>query len=286
MFNCSFRFYIFVSFSCFVFHIMPESIANLKRENNDLKSKVSTLTEEISRLKDLIQQQSSSAASSAEETSHSLDFLSKEYDDLLRFKTSASKELQRLSSQLSEVKARVDAIANAIDEFQEYSFQYNVKIVGVPEVCSDEAASTTSKLCVKLFKEMGENISIQDIDTAHRVPQRNNTGNPKPIICRFVRRLVKESLMSHRKEISNVTPSALGLPEESSLSSARIYDHLSPRMQAVLFQAKKVKEELHYQYCWSKGPVVCLRKDSTSRIIKLKSMADLDELKRRLASEG
>ena len=56
---------------------MPESIANLKRENNDLKSKVSTLTEEISRLKDLIQQQSSSAAPSAKEKSHSLDFLSK-----------------------------------------------------------------------------------------------------------------------------------------------------------------------------------------------------------------
>ena len=49
----------------------------------------------------------------------------------------------------------MEIIANAIDEFQEYSFQYNVKIVGVPEVCSDdEAASTTSRLCVKLFKEM------------------------------------------------------------------------------------------------------------------------------------
>ena len=34
---------------------MPESIANLRRENNDLKSKVSTLTEEISRLKDLVE---------------------------------------------------------------------------------------------------------------------------------------------------------------------------------------------------------------------------------------
>ena len=155
----------------------------------------------------------------------SLEFLSKEYDDFLLFKTTANKELQRLSSQLSQVKARVDAIANAIDEFQEYSFQYNVKIVGVPEVCSDEAASTTS---VKLFKEMGENISIQDIDTAHRVPQRNNAGNPKPIVCRFVRRLVKESLMSHRKEISDETPAAVGLPEGHSLSSTRIYDHLSP----------------------------------------------------------
>ena len=88
---------------------------------------------------------------------------------------------------------------------------------------------------------------VPDIDTAHRVPQRNNAGNPKPIVCRFVRRLVKESLMSHRKEISNVTPAAVGLPEGSSLSSARIYDHLSPRMQAVLFQAKKVKGELHYR---------------------------------------
>ena len=143
----------------------------------------------------------------------SLDFLTKEYDDLLRFKTSASKELQRLSSQISEVKPRVDTIANAFDEFQEYSFQYDVKIVCVPEVCSDEAASTTSKLCVKLFKEMGEYISIQDIDIAHRVPQRNNTRNPRPIICRFVRWLAEESLMSHWKEISNVTPSALGLPE-------------------------------------------------------------------------
>ena len=160
---------------------MPESIANLTRENNDLKSKFSTLTEDFSRIKDLFQQQSSSAAPSAKEKSHRLEFLSKEYDDFHLFNTIANKELQRLSSKLSEVKARVDAIANAnanaIDEFQENSFQYNVKIVGVPEVCSDEAASTTSKLCVKLFKEMGENISIQGIDTAHRVSQRNKEVN-------------------------------------------------------------------------------------------------------------
>ena len=52
-------FFVNVLLSCFVCHIMPESIANLTRENNDLKSKVSTLKEEISRLKDLFQQQSS-----------------------------------------------------------------------------------------------------------------------------------------------------------------------------------------------------------------------------------
>ena len=102
MFKCSFCFLIFVSLSCFVRHIMPESIANLRSENKDLKSKVSTLTEEISRLKDLFEQQSNSAAPSATEKSHSLEFLSKEYDDFLFFKTIANKELQRLSSHNSQ----------------------------------------------------------------------------------------------------------------------------------------------------------------------------------------
>ena len=46
--------------------------------------------------------------------------------------------------------------------------------------------------------------------------------------------------MSHRKDISNKNPVAVGPPEGSSLSSVRIYDHLSPRTQAVLFLAKRV----------------------------------------------
>ena len=46
--------------------------------------------------------------------------------------------------------------------------------------------------------------------------------------------------MSHRKDISDKNPVAVGPPEGSSLSSVRIYDHLSPRTQAVLFLAKRV----------------------------------------------
>ena len=67
-------------------------------------------------------------------------------------------------------------------------------------------------------------------------------------------------------KITEVNLGVAGLPEGYSLSSPRIYDHLSPRMQVVLFQAKtKVNEEGHYQYCWPKDPVMCLREDSTSR---------------------
>ena len=95
------------------------------KKREQLKSTVSTLTEEILKLKDLIQQRSSSATPSAKETTHSLELTRKEYDEFLRFKTVSNKELQRLNAQLTEVKAKVDAIGHAIDTFQENSFQYN-----------------------------------------------------------------------------------------------------------------------------------------------------------------
>ena len=89
-------------------------------------------------------------------------------------------------------------------------------------------------------------------------------------------------VMSVRKDIWRVNPAAAGLPEDSSLSLARILDHLSPRMQTVLFEAKKFKEQHRYQYCWSKGSFVYLRKNTSSRAIRIKDLDDLG----RLETEG
>ena len=143
----------------------------------------------------------------------------------------------------------------------------------------DESSAITSALCERLFKAMGSAVSIQDIDTAHRFPTRNTgNGGPRPIICRFIRRLSKDNVMNQRRNASRVDPSAVGFPEDVSLSAVRIFDHLTPRMQKVLFEAKRFKEQFHYQYCWSKGSFVYLRKDATSRAIKIKDITDLHHL--------
>ena len=147
----------------------------------------------------------------------------------------------------------------------------------MPETPNESTAST-NMLCLKLFKEMGADVLISDTDTAHRVPSRKNNGKPKPIVCRFVRRLAKEIVMNHRKDACGVNPVAIGLPKDASLRAARIFDHLSPRMQMVLFESRKFKEQYCYQYCWSKGSAVYLRKDASSRAIKVKSLDDLLKL--------
>ena len=42
---------------------------------------------------------------------------------------------------------------------------------------------------------MEAEVFLSDIDIAHRVPSRQQNGAPKPIICKFVRRLAKASVI-------------------------------------------------------------------------------------------
>ena len=51
--------------------------------------------------------------------------------------------------------------------------------------------------------------------------------------------------MNQRRNASRVDPSAVGFSEDVSLSTVRIFDHLTPRMQKVLFEAKRFKEQFH-----------------------------------------
>lgn len=76
----------------------------------------------------------------------------------------------------------MDEVGNAIDEIQRYSHQYNVKIVGVPEIDSRESASATTSLYISLLKASGGDINKQNADIAHRVPTRQATAGPRPVI--------------------------------------------------------------------------------------------------------
>ena len=110
-------------------------------------------------------------------------------------------------------------------------------------------------------------VNIGDIDIAHRVPSGSQDGRPRPIICKFGRRIVKGDVMNRRKDTSKVN------------STARIFDHLTPKQQHILFESKKFKEQNSYQYCWAKNSAVYLRKSSSSRAIRIKSVDDLQNLK-------
>ena len=84
---------------------------------------------------------------------------------------------------------------------------------------------------------MGAEVTIHDIDMAHRVPTREAHGGPKPIVCKFVRRLAQYKVINLRLESHNLRPANLGFAESVNLSNVRIFDHLTTRMQSIFYEA-------------------------------------------------
>ena len=125
---------------------------------------------------------------------------------------------------------------------------------------------------------MGAEVSICDIDIAHRVSFRDNSRmGPKPIVCKFIRRLARNEVMSKRKEGRSVDPSTIGLHEGSDMSNVLLLDHLTPRLQQLYSNAEEFKLKYGYQFCWARNGCIFLRysADEGSKLLKVRTAGDL-----------
>ena len=85
----------------------------------------------------------------------SVELVSAKYDDLLAFKASASKELQEIRARLGKVSETCHHIQKSVDAFELYSYQFNIKIVGMPMVAEREHPEKTANLWLQLFSALG-----------------------------------------------------------------------------------------------------------------------------------
>ena len=136
-------------------------------------------------------------------------------------------------------------------------------------------------MCLNLFKAAGVYISIHDIDITHRIPTRNATSGPRPVICKFTREVMKEQAMNKRKDTWKTSPTSIGLAADCSLEEVRLFDHLTPRIQQLLADVKKFQTRNGYRFCWSKNFIVYLRQTEDSRPILIKSQSDLENFAQR-----
>ena len=250
---------------------MPDTITSLRKETDALKLQINSLQQDFVKLRNTIEKQreapkqdeaSTTTRVQITEFQHSLEFLSAKYETLSTEEGASKKELQKLSSRLLELVAKVDRINDALEQLQQYSYQYNVKIVGIPQQEVKESAYDTSLLCVDLFKKIGADVNLQDIDIAHRVPSRRNNDTSAPIVCKFVRRNSKESIMKHKRETSKVSPLIRILKQSTHFGRSKGLQ----------------REKFSYEYCWTKNSTVYLRKSATSRAIMIKEFGDLQRL--------
>ena len=259
---------------------------HLRKENQQLRNEIADLKKQLESLtvaignkgEDLAERAEGNHGGEAQSSSkeESVEFISAKYDDLVAFKKNATEELQKIKSRLNAISDACDRLEKSIDAFEMYSYQFNVKIVGLPLLAERETSEQTAYLCLQLFAKMGvKDISINDIDTAHRVPSRKPSDRPNAVICKFVRRLAKEKVMAARRTVRNIDAEQLGFSPGIDVSHLYLYDHLTPRLQNLLFEAKKYKDANNFKFCWAKNGFIYLRKSEASTIHKF---CNLDQL--------
>ena len=262
---------------------MPNvTVRFLKKENDSLKDEITALKQNLEELQQSIKRQDPQVTSNGgEQPTHlitdadslsTLEFYGKLYDDL---RAESVNSLKQLWSRLNLLSSRVGKIGDWIEQLQRYSFQYNTKIIGLPERETLESASQTASLFINLFKAAGIEISNQDIDIAHRIPTRIATSGPRPIVCKFTRRIMKEQVMNARNEACKVSANSIGLPSSCSLENVRLFDHLTPLLQQLLADSKKFQKRNGFKFCWAKNFIIYLRQTEVSRPIQIKCHNDL-----------
>ena len=78
-----------------------------------------------------------------------------------------------------------------------------------------------------------------------------------------------------KKSVCNVTSDQLGFDSSISVEGLAVFEHLSPRQQSLFNKAKTFKVAHNFQFCWTKGGAVFVRKSDESRVIKIKKEEDL-----------
>ena len=87
----------------------------------------------------------------------SVEFVSDQYDDLIAFKVNrASKELEGIRARLDKISETCDHIQTSLDAFELYSYQFNIKIVGMPMVAEREHPEQTANLYAYTYSQPWE----------------------------------------------------------------------------------------------------------------------------------
>ena len=97
---------------------------------------------------------------------------------------------------------RIKQNERELNDLQQYSRRWNLRVFKVPEKEKETAADCTAKVCAIFSDKVGIPITASDIEVAHRTGQRSST-RARPILVRFFDRKKRDSVITSRRNLKN-----------------------------------------------------------------------------------
>ena len=273
--------------------ILEEKMSQYANEIKEVQNIVNKDSLSVKKL----QQQVKSLQEASDEIIGSQSYISSHYDEINQKlqqieqsmkmhqgnTNNISKELQKLSEiQTKEIFK--------LDELEQYGRRDNLELHGVPMHANENTNFIVKKLAGKL------NVKIEDqaISTSHRLPllktKSSTEGNksygnhanearndlsdkPPPIIVRFANRDVRNQLYQKRNQISQIVNF-----EIPGMQNLYITENLTKSRKVLFLEAKKKKVSYNYKYLWTNQGQILMRRNQYSRVFKISSPEDLNQI--------
>ena len=115
-----------------------------------------------------------------------------------------------------------------LNELEQYTRRDSVRIYGVADSERFEASSRTAELVASMMNSKLElPVSTSDIDIVYRLGKFRADGN-KPIICKFVSRETKASVLKARRKLKG---SAVVVREDLTIKKLQLLESVSGRTE-------------------------------------------------------
>ncbi|KAJ0183174.1 hypothetical protein K1T71_001150 [Dendrolimus kikuchii] len=183
------------------------------------------------------------------------------------------KSIASSTSELNDLKNRLDRFENDNNNKEQWSRRSNVEIYGIPDRKNENL--------INVIKEIADRCKFSfnpstDIDFITRVAPKNKDNKQiKPIVVRFLARYRKDDFLALVRKLKLKT-SDLGF---SGSSPIHFNDHLTSANKSLLKRAKELAKEKNFMYVWVKNCSIMVRRSDTSPVIHIVDIKDLNKIK-------
>lgn len=203
------------------------------------------------------------------EVKEGINFLNTSFEEVKTSVASLTSDLrsvkgvvEELKTENGELRSELAALRNEVIDMKQYSRRNNVEIKGV----SFHAGENVEKVVVSLARKVNVSLSSADFDALHRVPTKDR--EKQNIVVKFCSRETRDRFVLQAKKTKN-------LFDESSRERIFVNDHLCPERKILLGKAIQKKKSCHWKYVWVSESKILARKEDGSRVVQIRTEADL-----------
>lgn len=209
----------------------------------------------------------------------SLEFLSEQISTMelsIKRQDSVIKDLENKNQDLlnknKNLELRMTVLEQAMNVFEQNSLACTMEIAGLPDIPPKEINQMLKKIASKL--DMDSN----DIQSSTRLP--GSKVKPGPILVGMKSDAVRGRWIEVSKEkcltLGELVPN---IPQEKAENRVYLREALTKYLKTLLYTAKTQLGK-YFQFVWCKDGKVCVRKNSNSKIHYIRSISDVNGIKK------